>query len=332
MKILLLLLLMVFSSCEAQSKLPKEMPPDVRMSFGENGGMSPYFTNIEIENETIKYKGKLPQGEQKIISWTAKISATDKANLYQLFVENKFDTIKNEPKKGIVYDAGSEGVSISFGKESFQVSSGANSPLSAQNQKRYGAVAGEFEKLARKYESMQEKPVETSLEDARKQSTDFFAKTYQPVPEKTMYQIKFSPFFPTEWTDGKPTIWISYVYASGMEISLNDGERVAKIFGKITYNPTTNKATFEKTSDKIESGDIQGVKPLPKEMIDTLSSQKDIENILLKTKSKSELSAVDAEKVSNFYKIWMKYNGVIYTEIVPNHSAFDLWFSNQIEK
>lgn len=332
MKILLLLLLMVCSSCEAQSKLPKEMPPDVRMSFGENGGMSPYFTNIEIENETIKFKGKLPQGEQKIISWTAKISATDKANLYQLFVENKFDTIKNEPKKGIVYDAGSEGVNISFGKESFQVSSGANSPLSGQNQKRYRAVADEFEKLAKKYESMQEKTVESSLEDARKQATDFFAKIYQPVPERTMYQLKFSPFFPTEWTDGKSTNWISYVYASGMEISLNDGERVAKIFGKIIYDPTTNKATFEKTSDKIESGDIQGVKPLPKEMIDILSSQKDIENILLKTKSKSELSALDAEKVSNFYKNWMKYNGVIYTEIVPNHSAFDLWFSNQIEK
>ncbi|HRH40564.1 MAG TPA: hypothetical protein PKY82_02890 [Pyrinomonadaceae bacterium] len=332
MKILLLLMLMMFASCEAQSKLPKEMPSDVEMNFNENGGMTQFFTSIRIKGESLNYKARLPQTGQKEITWTAKISAADKANLYQLFVENKFDTIKNEPNKGIVYDAGSEGVNISFGKESFQVSSGANSPLSAQNQKRYSAVAGEFEKLAKKYESMQEKTVETSLEETRKNAADFFTKIYQPVPEKTMFQMRFSPFFPTEWTDRKLTNWISYVYASGTEISLNDGERVARIFGKITFNPTSNKAIFEKISDKIEGGEIQGVKALPKQFVDILSNQKNIENILLKTKSRSDLSVQDAEKVSNFYKYWMRYNGVIYKEIAPNHSAFDLWFSNQTEK
>lgn len=332
MKILILLMLIMFASCEAQSKLPKEMPSDVEMNFNENGGMTPYFTSIKIKGESLNYKARLPQTGQKEITWTANISGADKAKLYQLFVENKFDSIKNEERKGIVYDAGSEGVNISFGKESFQVSSGANSPLSSQNQTRYHAVADEFEKLAKKYESMQLKPFETSLEESRKNGADYFNKIYQPVPEKPMFQLRFSPFFPTEWTEGKQTNWISYVYASGMEISLNDGERNAKVFGKITFKPTINKGIFEKTSDKIESGEIQGVKALPKEIIDILSNQKDIENILLKTKSKSEISAKDAEKVANFYKYWMKYNGVIYSEIAPNHSAFDLWFSNQVEK
>ena len=224
MKIFILFLMVFFTSCEAQSKLPKQMPADLRISFSENGGMSPYFKNILIEGETIKYKARMPQEGQKIIEWMAKISNDDRAKLYQLFIENKFDTIKNEKRNGIVYDAGSEGVSISFGKDSFQVSYGANSPLSETNQKRYRAVAIEIENLAKKYESMVEKPIEITLEEARKQAVTFFAKIYQPVPEKTMYQLRFSPFFPTEWENEKPIDWISYVYAQGQEISLNDGE------------------------------------------------------------------------------------------------------------
>ena len=88
-------MLIMFASCEAQSKLPKEMPSDVEMNFNENGGMTPYFTSIRIKGESLNYKARLPQTGQKEITWTANISGADKAKLYQLFVENKFDTIKN---------------------------------------------------------------------------------------------------------------------------------------------------------------------------------------------------------------------------------------------
>ena len=144
------------SACEAQTRLPKEMPADVRMSFALNGGMSPYYTNIEIEGDTLVYKEKMPDTRGKEVVWTAKISKEDKANLYRLFIENKFDQIVNEKQKSIVYDAGSEGISISFASNSFNVQSGANFPLSSKNQTRYQTIANEFEKLAKKYSTQKQ--------------------------------------------------------------------------------------------------------------------------------------------------------------------------------
>ena len=234
MKLFLLLVLAMFSSCEGQTKLPKEMPADVRMSFSENGGMSPYYTNIVIENNMLTFKEKTPESKNREINWTAKISNEDQINLYKLFVENKIDQVRNEKRDGIVYDAGSAGINISFLPNIFfGVQSGANFPLSSTNGTRYGTVSNEFGKLAKKYESMQEKSAEISLEDARKQAYSFFESIYIANPEKAMYNAKFTPFFPTDWADANETKWVSYVYASGMEKSLNDGERVAKSFAKI---------------------------------------------------------------------------------------------------
>ena len=114
MKIAILLIMMIFTSCEAQSKLPKEMPVDVKMSYSQNGGMSPYYTNIVIENNMLTFKEKTPESKNREINWTAKISNEDQKNLYKLFVENKIDQVRNEKRGGIVYDAGSAGINISF--------------------------------------------------------------------------------------------------------------------------------------------------------------------------------------------------------------------------
>lgn len=150
-------------NCEGQTSLPKEMPNDVKMRFSENGGMSPFFTNIEIEGDTLTYQAKLPQDDRKEITWKAKISAEDKLNLYNLFVENKIDLIKNKKKSSTTYDAGSEGIYISIAPSVYySISYGDNFPLSTKDQLRYQTVANEFEKLVKKYETMQEKTGESA--------------------------------------------------------------------------------------------------------------------------------------------------------------------------
>lgn len=144
-----------------------------------------------------------------------------------------------------------------------------------------------------------------------------------------MYQPGFTPFFPAAWNAAGQTKWVSYAYASGMEISLNDGERVSRLFAKITYDPATQKAAFEKLSDRLEGDDIQGVKPLPKNILDILKTGPEVEQILLKTKTRAELSAENAPKVRAFYQLWQKYNGVIYRQIVAEHREFDDWVSGK---
>ena len=338
---LLTILATSFLGCAAQSKLPKEMPADVQMSFGSNGGMSPYFTSIAIEGEMLTFKEKVPVNDSRKISqvnWTAKITPEDKVNLYQTFVENTFDRIENETNKSITYDAGSEGVSLSFAPNfSYNVYSGANFPLSSANKTRYQTIAGEFVKLARKYESMGENPVTKSVAGARKEAVAFFETINTDKSGKTMYQAKFTPFFPTEWTGSTFTKWVSYVYASGFEVSVVDGERTSKPFAKITFNPATQTAALEKLSGKLEDGDIQGIKPLPKESLEILKTAQEVEKILLQIKNRAALSDGDVKKVAAFYEFWKKYNGVIYQDIVNNHSEFNTWIddkviSNKVEK
>ncbi|MEP6901953.1 MAG: cystatin domain-containing protein [Actinomycetota bacterium] len=150
--------------CSAQtSKLPKEMPEKTEISFSQNGGMLNAFTKILISNQTISVeskKGNEPQPRKR----TAKIEKAEQEKLYQLFVDNKFDTIKNDEPNGIVYDAGSESIYINLGNsESYNKSYGPNSPMSGTNQKRYQAIATAIQALRDRYEDKAQKSVDSNF-------------------------------------------------------------------------------------------------------------------------------------------------------------------------
>lgn len=132
--------LFLVASCEAQSELPKQMPEQLVISFDSNGGMLRAYTRITIEDHELKYE-ELKGGQQEPEKWSAKLSDDDLSKLYKAFVDNRFDTIKNDRRTDIVYDAGSESISISAGVgRSFHISYGMNSPLSGKNLTRYQAV------------------------------------------------------------------------------------------------------------------------------------------------------------------------------------------------
>ena len=147
-------------SCAAQSQLPKEMPENLIISLHNGGGKTRSYKKIRIENGVLEFteltgNGKIPQ------KWSAKIADEDMAKLYRVFVVNKFDLIKNDERKGIVYDAGSENISISVGKtRSFQISYGKNSPLSVKNLMSFQSVSKAIYDLVSGY---QDKPKVVSL-------------------------------------------------------------------------------------------------------------------------------------------------------------------------
>jgi len=152
----LITVLLNFSAfeCSAQkaSRLPAVMPENVEIGFNNSGGMIFAYTKIGIRNQTMTVEEKTGN-EPKPRKWSAKIEQSEQENLYQLFVENRFDAIKNDEQKGIVYDAGSESVSISAGTNfSYGVTYGPNSPLSGDNLKRYQKIANAINALRTKYE------------------------------------------------------------------------------------------------------------------------------------------------------------------------------------
>lgn len=156
----LLIALMNLSAleCDAQtSRLPKEMPDALEINFNKNAGMLFAYTKIEIARQTITVEEKAGN-EQQARRWSAKITAEEQENLYKIFVENKFDTLKNDKREGIIYDAGSEGISINAGNGAFySISYGPNTPLSGDNLKRYQAVSGAISALRLRYEGKAQK-------------------------------------------------------------------------------------------------------------------------------------------------------------------------------
>jgi hypothetical protein len=147
MKLFLIIIFSVFfvQGCEAQSQLPKEMPENIDISFNESGGMSRSYKRIKIENGVLQFE-ELTGNQQNPQKWSAKVSRENLEKLYKVFVENRFDAIKNDERKEMVYDAGSETISISVSvTKSFQVTYGKNSPLSGSNLRRYQAVSKAIE-------------------------------------------------------------------------------------------------------------------------------------------------------------------------------------------
>jgi hypothetical protein len=156
--IIIIVILNVFyiSTCNAQSKLPKEMPADVKMTYDSTGNMGVGYTEIEVSGDTLTFSETKTSNRKNMSGWSAKISAEDKESVYEEFFNRKVDTIKNEPTKGTVFDAGVETITISFSGLMFRVQSGKNSPLSKQNGSHFQAIATDFKTLSEKYESTSE--------------------------------------------------------------------------------------------------------------------------------------------------------------------------------
>ncbi len=159
MKKFLLINLIVLSffsaACAAKSKLPKEMPNGLAIRFNANYGGSPAYKTIVVKTGELSFEAKDYVPEKKTFEetkWSAKISGEDLAKLYEVFVANKFDTIKGDERKEITYDAPSEGIVISLNeRDSFQKGYGKNEPLSGGNLRRYETVKQAIFDLAAKY-------------------------------------------------------------------------------------------------------------------------------------------------------------------------------------
>ena len=140
----------ITKNTDKNTELPKEMPAETEMSYSENGGMSPAYKSINISDNTLTIKEKTFKDQTDTIRHS-EISVADKTELYQAFVDNKFDLIKNDERGEIVYDAPSSGISIRAGDKNCRVSEGDNFPLSGTNSKHFFTVRDAFNKLEAKY-------------------------------------------------------------------------------------------------------------------------------------------------------------------------------------
>lgn len=142
MRVFLVILCLFFvTNCEAQTTLPKQLPGDLVISFNRDGGMLRAYRRITIKNHDLKFE-ELKGGNQQPEEWSANLNESDLTKLYNSFVENRFDTVRNDKPTLMATDAISETISITVGgSASFQVTYGKNSPLSGRNLEHYQAVS-----------------------------------------------------------------------------------------------------------------------------------------------------------------------------------------------
>ncbi|MEZ5346142.1 MAG: hypothetical protein R2681_11385 [Pyrinomonadaceae bacterium] len=128
---------------------PKVMPADVKMTYYNHGGMTDSWERIEIFERSISFEVK-EMDNQETKSWKSEITREESEVIYRTFVENRFDKIKNKKQGEIVYDAGSETLSIKAGDVDKSISYGPNSPLSLTNEERFNNIFQAVKKLAEK--------------------------------------------------------------------------------------------------------------------------------------------------------------------------------------
>lgn len=118
MKMAILLFLMIFTSCDGQTKLPLEMPSNIEIIYTSDGGMLPSLFRVEINRQIMKITRNSEETNRKDIIREVKLNEDELKNLYRTFVENKFDSIK--PNEEIhVADGKFRSIELKFGDKIF---------------------------------------------------------------------------------------------------------------------------------------------------------------------------------------------------------------------
>ena len=152
----------IFSSCEAQTKpeaqtkLPKELPPSVEIIYISQGSFAPTFFSPVIAGDTMKVVDEPPDAERKRFSWNAKLNDDDLKNLYQVFVENKFDSIKPNEKIDVP-DGKSRSIELKFDGKRFYAVKGDGIETTKVSGERFNNVEKAVGDLVKKHEPAGEK-------------------------------------------------------------------------------------------------------------------------------------------------------------------------------
>ena len=129
------------------SKLPAEMPPTVQFHYMyHNGQMT--LTTIDVKNGIVEYEHR-ESGMSPTIKRKRTLSSKELEALYRVFVDNRFDLIRNDPRVEYANDTSNDRISIDLGPGSYIqiVFDPIMSPLSGESLKRFEAIKNAMFKL-----------------------------------------------------------------------------------------------------------------------------------------------------------------------------------------
>lgn len=138
------------TACDAQTRLPVDMPPNTEITYISGGGFLPSFFRIVIAGDTMKVTDQSPKTGQKEIVWAAKLSDDEVKTLYRAFVENRFDSI--EPNKEVVVPDGKfRSMELKFGPQRFYAVMGDGIKAAKSHADRFHNIENVLGALIKKY-------------------------------------------------------------------------------------------------------------------------------------------------------------------------------------
>lgn len=118
MRFAILFFLSIFTSCNGQTNLPKELPSNIEIIYTSDGGMLPSLFRVEINRQMMKITKNSPETNRKDVIREVKLKEGEVKDLYQAFIENNFDFIK--PNEEIhVADGKYRSIELKFGDQKF---------------------------------------------------------------------------------------------------------------------------------------------------------------------------------------------------------------------
>jgi hypothetical protein len=143
----------LFTGCEGQAKLPKELPkelpPNTEIIYISEGGMLPSFFKIVISGNTMKVTEQSVETGRKEVIREVKLSDDEVKTLYRIFVENKFDSIR--PNKKIeVPDGKTRSIELKFDQQSFYAIKGDGIETTQTDGERFNNIEKAFSVLIKR--------------------------------------------------------------------------------------------------------------------------------------------------------------------------------------
>lgn len=108
--VLSLFVLALFPACAGA--MPQEVPSDLKIEFGRDGGMQPIGEDLRIEKGVMVYEASHYNNKA---GFTTQVSPEEVSQLYALVRDNHFDKIRLED--GLVHDKQGEHLRVSWGSE-----------------------------------------------------------------------------------------------------------------------------------------------------------------------------------------------------------------------
>jgi hypothetical protein len=126
------------------------MPPNTEIIYISEGGMLPSFFKIIVSSHTLKVTERSAETNQKEVVRETKLSDDELKNLYRIFVENRFDSIRpNEEIK--VPDGKTRSIELKFDRTSFYAIKGDGIETTQSDAERFNNIENAFRELIKRY-------------------------------------------------------------------------------------------------------------------------------------------------------------------------------------